>query len=304
MSLAANETDNLHSIRDYLRWSVSMFNQHNVYFGHGTDNAWDEARLLILRSLFLPEDSADDVLDARLTTAERERLTQRIIRRAVDKVPSAYLLGEARFAGLWFEVNEDTLVPRSPLAELIETGFSAIGGLPEAPLVLDLCTGSGCIGIACAMHLQAEHVDLSDISPAALAVASRNIEHYGLEDSVHTIQSDVFEAFGDYQQYDLIVSNPPYVDADDLASMPAEYHHEPELGLAAGDDGLDLAHRILRGAARHLTANGWLVVEVGNSWEALEAIYPEVSFTWLEFAHGGHGVFAISAEQLREHFPA
>ncbi len=289
----------LQTLRDYIRWAVSRFHEHEVYFGHGTDNAWDEARLLVLGGLHLPWAMADAYLDCRLEEAECLHLNELLRRRIEERVPAAYLLGEAWFCGLPFIVDERVLVPRSPIAEYIERQFAP--WLPKTPArILDLCTGSGCIGIACAYEFPYAEVVLADLSYEALEVANLNIEQHELEGRVYTVQSDGFDGLPG-QRFDLIVSNPPYVDLEDFASMPDEYQHEPELGLACGDDGLDLVRRMLAEAADHLTDDGLLVVEVGNSQVHVEALYPEVDFTWLEFQRGGHGVFLLAAQQCREH---
>lgn len=289
----------LRSLRDYIRWAVSRFQAENLFFGHGADNAWDEARQLVLGALHLPYEIADSYLDCRLEDEEGQLLHALIRRRITERVPTAYLLGEAWFYGLPFVVDERVLIPRSPIAELIAQQFEP--WLPAVPArILDLCTGSGCIGIACATAFPEAEVVLSDVSFAALEVANLNIERHGLEERVYTVQGDGFEGLPK-QRFDLIVSNPPYVDAEDFADMPAEYHHEPALGLACGDDGLDLVRRMLAEAADHLTEQGILVVEVGNSQVHVEALYPEVDFTWMEFEYGGHGVFLLAAAQCREH---
>jgi ribosomal protein L3 glutamine methyltransferase len=289
----------LRTLRDHIRWAVSRFQAEQLFFGHGTDNAWDEARQLVLGALHLPWEMADSYLDCRLEDDERERL-QRLLRLRIEqRVPTAYLLGQSWFCGLPFIVDERVLIPRSPIGQLIERRFEP--WLAQSPArILDLCTGSGCIGIACAYEFLDAEVVLTDLSFEALEVANRNIELHGLEDRVYTVQSDGFDGLPK-QRFDLIVSNPPYVDAEDLADMPQEYHHEPALGLACGDDGLDLVRRMLAEAADHLTETGTLIVEVGNSQVHVEALYPEVDFTWLEFTEGGHGVFLLAASQCREH---
>tara|TARA_R110000824_G_scaffold20432_3_gene76941 strand:+ start:4067 stop:4975 length:909 start_codon:yes stop_codon:yes gene_type:complete len=290
--------EDLHTVRDYLRYASSRFSASTVFFGHGTDNVWDEAVQLVMRTLHLPLDNNTLFLDARLTREERQLILERIQRRIDDRVPLAYLLGEAWFMGMPFHVDERVLVPRSPIGELIENGFQPWLGDKPVERILDLCTGSGCIGIGAATIFEDACVDLSDISPDALAVAESNIDLHELRERVRTVQSDVFANISG--QYDIIVSNPPYVDAEDLAGMPQEFHHEPALGLAAGNDGLDIAHRIIAGAAEHLTPGGLLVVEVGNSWVALDEAYPDLPFTWLDFSNGGDGVFAIAEQDLRQ----
>jgi ribosomal protein L3 glutamine methyltransferase len=289
----------LRTLRDYIRWAVSRFHAEGLYFGHGTDNAWDEARQLVLGALHLPWEISDSYLDCRLEDDERYALSVMLHRRIEERIPAAYLLGEAWFCGLPFVVDERVLVPRSPIAELIDTRFAP--WLPHEPArILDLCTGSGCIGIACAYAFPKAEVALADLSYEALEVAWQNIERHNLEDRVYTVQGDGFAGLPG-QRFDLIVSNPPYVDAEDFADMPAEYHHEPEMGLACGSDGLDLVRRMLAEAADHLTETGLLIVEVGNSQVHVEELYPEVDFTWLEFEQGGHGVFLLAAKQCLEH---
>ena len=293
-------SNELFSLRDYLRWGISEFGRAGLFFGHGTDNAYDEARVLISHVLNLPFDFADDLLDARLTKVERESVLSLLERRINERLPAAYLTREAWFAGLSFYVDERVLVPRSPIAELIGQGFEPwlCGSYPQR--ILDLCSGSGCIGIACAYQFEDATVDLADISLDAINVADINIARHDLSDRVRAVQSDVFEWLAG-ERYDLIVSNPPYVDAEDLADMPEEYHREPALGLASGPDGLDITRQILRHAAEYLNPNGILVVEVGNSCIALDEAFPMVPFMWLEFERGGHGVFVMTREQLLEY---
>ncbi|MGR4067487.1 50S ribosomal protein L3 N(5)-glutamine methyltransferase [Billgrantia sp. C5P2] len=288
------------TLRDYLRWAASEFHLAGLFHGHGTDSPWDEAVALTLGALHLPWNVDPAVLEARLLPMERARIVGLVRERVTSRRPLPYLLGESFFAGFPFDVDERVLIPRSPIAELIETGFAA--WFPEEPprRVLDLCTGSGCIGIATALYLPTCQVDLSDVSADALAVAKQNIQRHDVGVRVRAVLSDLFEGLAG-QRYDLIVSNPPYVDARDLATMPAEYRHEPELALGAGADGLDIVRRILREARQYLTDHGVLIVEVGNSDRHLEAAFPEVPFLWLDFERGGQGVFALTAEELDAH---
>nr|WP_240455653.1 50S ribosomal protein L3 N(5)-glutamine methyltransferase [Halomonas faecis] len=291
------------TLRDYLRWAASEFTLAGLFHGHGTDSPWDEAVALTLGGLHLPWNVDPAVLDARLLPMERTRLVALVRERIATRRPLPYLLGEAFFAGVPFHVDERVLIPRSPIAELIEDGFAAWFGEEPPARVLDLCTGSGCIGIATALHLPTCEVDLADISAEALAVAKRNIARHDLGARVRAVLSDVFDGLGG-QRYDLVVANPPYVDARDLATMPAEFRHEPTLALGAGPDGLDIVRRILREARGHLNDDGVLIVEVGNSDHHLEAAFPEVPFLWLDFERGGHGVFALTAAQLDAHAEA
>jgi ribosomal protein L3 glutamine methyltransferase len=270
-----------------------------VFFGHGTDNAWDEAVQLVLGAVGLPWNTNPAVLDARLTFSERMRVVEFLRQRVEERKPLPYLIGEAWFLGMPFYVNENVLIPRSPIAELVQTRFSP--WLRPGPVgrILDLCAGSGCIGIGCADVFEEAEVDLVDVSVQALEVAARNVSRYQLEDRVNVIQSDLFSALQG-RCYDLIVSNPPYVDAADYAAMPAEFRHEPELALTSGEDGLDITRTILRQACEFLRDGGLLVVEVGNSEVHLMQQFPGVPFVWVELEHG-NGVFAISAEDLQQY---
>ncbi|CAM3573882.1 50S ribosomal protein L3 N(5)-glutamine methyltransferase [Rahnella bruchi] len=286
----------LHTIQDMLRWTVSRLNAANVYYGHGTDNPWDEAVQLVLPSVFLPLDIPEDMHTARLTSSERHRIVERVIRRVNERVPVAYLTNKAWFCDMEFYVDERVLVPRSPIGELINNRFAGI--LQDKPQhILDMCTGSGCIAIACAYAFPETEVDAVDISADALAVAERNIDTHGIENWVTPIRSDLFRELPALQ-YDLIVTNPPYVDEEDMSDLPQEYRHEPVLGLASGSDGLKLTRRILACAPDYLTDNGVLVCEVGNSMVHLMDQYPEIPFTWLEFENGGDGVFMLTKQQL------
>jgi len=290
----------LRSIGDLIRWGSSRFSEAGLFFGHGTDNAWDEATALVLHGLYLPHDAHPQILANRVTHSERERVVALLQRRIDERLPAAYLTGEAWFAGLSFAVNEQVLVPRSPIAELIATGFQPWLGDTGVGNILDLGTGSACIAIACALAFPDADVDAADISPGALKVSTENIARYGLQQQVRAIQSDLFNNLPGHI-YDLIVSNPPYVDQAAMDALPQEYRREPELGLAAGEQGLDVVERLLADVGDHLSANGLLVVEVGNSAAALERRYPGVPFEWPEFEHGGHGVFVLSGAQVIEH---
>ncbi len=292
--------DELHSARDFVRWGASRFNEAGLVFGHGTDNAVDEAITLVLHALHLEPGLPDSLWEARLTVEEKRAILRLLQRRMDERLPAAYLTGEAWFAGLRFQVDPRVLVPRSPLAELIERRFAPWLSADSVSRILDLGTGSGCIAIACALAFPEAEVDAGDISAEALEVARANVQAHALEDRVEIIQGDLFANLGD-RRYDLIVSNPPYVDRLSVESLPAEYRHEPVSALLAGEDGLDFARRILAGAAVRLNPGGLLVVEVGASQEALMEAYPEVDFIWLEFNRGGDGVFALTAEQLEVH---
>lgn len=288
--------NDLLSLRDWVRWASSQFRQANVFFGHGTDNDWDEALVLALWAINQPWERLEHLWDVRLSHAEKLALFNAIQERIQRRCPAAYITGEATFAGLPFIVNEDVLVPRSPIAELIDKQFQP--WLHDYPMqILDLCTGSGCIGIACALEFSDSHVDLIDISPEALAVAEQNIQRYELVDRVSAIESDGLNAL-DSQKYDLIVSNPPYVSEQEYASLPQEFYAEPKLGLTSGADGFDFVRQLLLDAPRFLLDDGLLVVEVGYGWEALMDALPEYPFFWPEFEHGGCGVFILTKEQI------
>lgn len=306
MSPITNQTttslvQELKTLRDFVRWALTNFNKNHLYYGHGTDNAWDEALHLVLGSLHLPSDTDERLLDARLTQLEREKLIDLIKQRCETRTPLPYLLGESWFAGLPFKVDARVLIPRSPIAELIINCFEPWFDAAQPPAkILDLCTGSGCIGIACAYAFPTAEVLLSDISQDALDVAKENISRHHLDLRVTALASNLFSNLEATDKFDLIVSNPPYVDIQDLAAMPEEYHQEPELALAAGEDGLDLVKVILAKARTHLNDGGLLVVEVGNSEIHLEALFPQVPFLWVEFEAEARGVFVLTAEQLDE----
>jgi ribosomal protein L3 glutamine methyltransferase len=289
----------LHTLRDFIRWGASRMNEAGLHFGHGTDNALDEAAALTLHALHLPPDLHTEYLQACLTVSEKQAVLHLLERRIAERKPAAYLTQRAWFMSLPFYVDERVLIPRSPLAELIERQFAP--WLPDSRKVehiLDLGTGSGCLGIACAYAFPDAQVDLADISADALEVARRNVAEHGLEEQIEVIQSDLFSALKG-RRYDLIISNPPYVALEELDILPAEYRHEPRLGLAAGLAGLDVVLEILQQAADFLKRDGLLVVEVGNAQYALCEALPDAPFTWLEFERGGQGVFLLNAAQAR-----
>jgi len=287
----------LRSLRDCVRWGVSRFREAGLCFGHGTDNPWDEALALALHAAHLDHDMDAAWLDCRLTAAERRAVCGLLMARVETRKPAAYLTGEAWFAGLRFHVDERVLVPRSPIAELIEARFEPWVPAGGPATVLDLCTGSGCIAVACAAWLPAAAVTAVDLSPDALEVARINVGAHGLEDRVELLRSDLYAALAG-RRFDLIVSNPPYVPRARMAELPAEFRHEPAMALEAGPEGLDLVEGILAQAAEHLNPGGVLIVEVGEVEEAVKARWPELPFLWLQFERGGGGVFLLTAEQL------
>jgi len=290
----------LKTIIDLIRYGGSRFNEAGLCFGHSYDNALDEATQLVLHALHLPHDLNPVYGQSRVTADEKQRVVALFERRIAERVPAAYLTGEAWFAGLNFKSDPRALVPRSPIAELIEAGFEPwLGGI-EVEHALDLCTGSGCIAIAMAHHQPDWRVDAVDLSPDALALAAENNARLHTDDRVALLQGDLFAPVAG-RRYQLIVSNPPYVTRDEVAALPDEYRHEPELGLIAGDDGLDLALRILRDAPAHLDDGGLLVVEVGESERALVRLLPELPLDWVEFKVGQMGIFAIRREDIVAH---
>ncbi len=292
--------DYLSTAKDFIRWGFSLFSASDIYYGHGFDNPWDESRILVLNSLRLPIDSPDELLSSNLTIIEKVRIIKLIQERLGNRKPLAYLTNHAHFAGLEFYVNESVIVPRSPIAEIIANGFSGLL-YSEPTKILDMCTGSGCIAIALAHHFEHAEVDAVDLSIDALNVAQINIENHELDERVFPINSDLFTNLSSEHKYDLIVSNPPYVDLEDLETMPAEYHHEPQMALGSGEDGLIITKRILATAANFLNDNGVLICEVGNSMIHLEEQFPQVPFNWIELENGGLGVFSLTKAQLLEH---
>ena len=307
--MTSQQINQLHTIRDWLRFTVSQFEASDIFFGHGTDNSYDEAVWLIMSALHLPHDTLNNFLDARITETERKHLAHLIEQRITKRTPTAYLLREAWLRGFKFYVDERVIVPRSFIAELLDFNEEGEHGLQpwiEHPELInsaaDICTGSGCLGILLANAFPDATIDVVDISPDAIAVANINIANYDLQSRVSAIQSDMFTALQDKKNgcktYDLIISNPPYVDAPSMAKLPTEYRNEPQLALGSGPAGLDHTHTILREAAKHLNDDGILVVEIGHNRDALEAAYPDMDFTWLQVESGDQFVFLLTKEQL------
>jgi ribosomal protein L3 glutamine methyltransferase len=293
-------TAELATIIDFIRYGASRFSEAGLTFGHSYDNALDESTHLVLQTLHLPHDLSPAYGQARLTANEKSALIALFEKRINERTPVAYLTGKAGFAGLEFISDARALVPRSPIAEMILGGFSPWLDDREVVRALDLCTGSGCIGIAMASYNADWLVDLIDISDDALALARENIVYQNVSDRARAIASDLFAGVRE-ERYDLIVSNPPYVTEDEFDALPAEYAHEPKLGLTAGNDGLDFALRILVEAPDLLTEDGVLIVEVGESERALVELLPEVPFSWVEFDVGQMGIFVIDRRDLVDH---
>jgi ribosomal protein L3 glutamine methyltransferase len=297
-------SEELFTVRDWLRFTVSQFEESGIFFGHGTDNSYDEAVWLVMSALHLPHDTLHNFLDANITETERKHLAHLIEQRVTKRVPTAYLLREAWLRGFKFYVDERVIVPRSFIAELLDFNDEGEHGLQpwiEHPELInsavDICTGSGCLGILLANAFPDAQIDVVDISPDAIAVCNININNYELQDQITAIQSDMFAALKG-KTYDLIISNPPYVDAPSMAKLPIEYRNEPQIALGSGDAGLDHTHTILREAAKHLNDEGILVVEIGHNRDALEAAYPDIEFTWLQVESGDQFVFLLTKEQL------
>jgi ribosomal protein L3 glutamine methyltransferase len=289
------------TIIDFLRFGISQSQASHLFYGHGTDNARDDIFALVLGSLSLPLDSDPILLQGRLTPEEKKTLMDRLVRRIRDRVPVPYLTNEAYFCELPFYVDERVLIPRSPIAELIKQQFSPWIEADKVERILDLCTGSGCIAIACSYAFPGVAVDAVDISADALEVAKINRDRHGLQEILTLIESDCWAKVPKVR-YDLIVANPPYVSFTEMQTLPAEYLHEPKIALQTENKGLAIIKKILESAHDYLTDHGILVVEVGNSEEALIAAFPQVPFIWLDFEHGGHGVFLLTYQQLQEHF--
>ncbi len=295
---AFKDTESLITIRDWLRFAVSRFNEAGLFFGHGTDNAFDEAAYLILHTLHLPLDRLEPFLDASLTHGEADQLKIIIERRVKERVPAAYLTHEAWLGEYRFYVDERVIVPRSFIAELLREQLSPWVEDSEAiHSAADICTGSGCLAILMSHAFPHAEIDAVDISADALEVAKRNMADYGLQDQVHLIQSDLMAELAD-KKYDLIITNPPYVNAPSMAELPEEYRREPELALASGADGLEHVRRILADAADHLNPGGLLVAEIGHNREALETAFPQLPFTWLDTSSGDQFVFLLRREDF------
>jgi ribosomal protein L3 glutamine methyltransferase len=288
----------LQTIRDWIRYSVSRFEQSGVFFGHGTSNAYDESVWLVMSALHLPLDTLDNFIDAKVLPEEGKQLQHLIERRVTERVPTAYLLREAWLRGFKFYVDERVIVPRSFIAELLDNSLQPWVEYPELiNSAADICTGSGCLGILLADAFPDAQIDVVDISPDAIDVANINIRQYQLEHQVHAIQSDMFSALQG-KRYDLIISNPPYVDAEAMARLPEEYRNEPQLALGSGTDGLDHTHTLLREAGNYLNDDGLLVVEIGHNRDALLDAYPDTPFTWLEVDAGDQFVFLLRKADL------
>ncbi len=313
-------TQHLVTIRDFIRFGVSAMRAHEVHLGQGTEDYFAESSALVLQTLSLDWSADEQILDARLLPSEKQQIIELLAQRINGRVPLGYLLNVAYFCKQPYYVDSRVLIPRSPIAELIDNRFmplmtdgaginpkQGVNRLPHSDQpyiperILDLCTGSGCIAIALAYAFHDAVVDAVDLSRDALEVAAINVDHHLKDDQVSLIESNLFDKIPAQRQYDLIVSNPPYVDASDMADLPAEFQHEPDLALAAGQDGLDIVRKILARAADYLSDRGVLVVEVGNSEWALRQAFPEVSFHWLHFVQGGTGVFALTAQECRQH---
>lgn len=285
------------TVRDLIDDITGHFESADLWYGHGTDNAFDEAVYLVFAGLGLSFDTPDEQLDRQLEPARRDRILQLAELRVTERVPVAYLVNKAWFCGLPFYINESVLIPRSPVAELIEENFHPWVHEDRVKRILDIGTGSACIAIACAAAFPDAVVDAIDISDEALMVARVNVDAYELGDRVRLIKSDLYEALVG-NKYDLIIANPPYVDADDMNTLPDEYRHEPRMALAAGEDGLDLVRRIIAGSRRFMNEDAVLIVEVGNSQQAMESAFPDLPLVWLDFERGGEGVFLLTAADL------
>lgn len=290
--------DNFSTLRDLLRYAVTRFNGAKLFFGHGTSNAFDEAAYLLLHTLKLPLDRLEPFLDARLLPDEVAAALKVIEQRTTERLPAAYITNEAWLGGYHFYVDSRVIVPRSFIAELIPEQFAPWVSDPDnISGILELCTGSGCLPIMLADAFPHAHVDAVDISSDALAVARRNVDDYKLQDRITLIESDLYASLPD-RKYDLIITNPPYVNAASMRRLPQEYLQEPQIALAGGDDGMDLVRKIVAGAVERLTPNGILMVEIGNEREHAEAAFPDLELAWLSTSAGDDMVFLLTADQL------
>lgn len=312
--------EHLITIRDFIRFGVTVLRQYDAHLGQGTEDFFAESAALVLQTLALDWEANPEILDAKLLPSEKTEVLALFERRVNERIPTSYLLNLAYFCKKVFYVDERVLIPRSPIAELIEQRFApyfldeqglirdALNALPEQSgvlktpqRILDMCTGSGCIAIALADAFSEAEVDATDLSRDALEVAALNVEHHNKQYQVALLESDLFAKIPAENQYDLIVSNPPYVDAEDMADLPDEFLHEPEMALAAGQDGLDLVRKMLAKAADYLTEDGLIVIEVGNSEWAMRQNFNQIDFYWLKFQKGGSGIFALTAAQCRQY---
>ena len=296
-----SDTQEFTTILDFIRYGISKARIADLFYGHGTDNAEDDIYALIWDSLSLPWQSDMSFLQARLTPSEKKMLAERLEKRIVQRIPVPYLTHKAHFCDLSFYVDDRVLIPRSPIAELIQQQFAPWVEPENVTRILDLCTGSGCIGIACCAWFPEAEVVGSDLSNSALKVATMNIAHFGVQEQMTLLKSDCFDQIPP-AEYDIIVSNPPYVGLAGMQNLPTEYKHEPSMALFAEQQGLAIVQKILQQAGTYLSQQGILVVEVGESAEELIAFYPDVPFVWLDFAKGGEGIFLLTAQMVREYF--
>jgi len=296
--MSSSDRRELQTLRDLIRYGVSRFNETRIALGHGSDNAWDEAVYLVLHGLYLPPDTLDPFLDARVTADERARVLKLIDRRVTERLPAAYLTQEAWLRGHRFYVDQRVIVPRSPIAELLDQGLSPWVRDPfEVTRALDMCTGSGCLAILTALTFPNAKIDAVDVSTDALEVARRNVDEYGLQDRLTLHHSNLFDALPEVA-YDVIVCNPPYVNSQSMDELPDEYRHEPSLALAGGTDGMDLVRRILQAAPRYLSSEGVLVLEIGHERDHFEAAFPELEPIWLDTETASDQILLLTREQL------
>ena len=287
------------TVRDWLRYAVSQMHQHDVVVGQGTQSIWDDAVFLVLRSLHLPIDQLDPFLDARLLPHECERLGLNINQRCLERIPTAYLVQEAWLAGYRFRVDAQVLIPRSPISELLSMQLLPWIDNPESIYrIADICTGSGCLAILAALSFPQAQVDATDLSESALQLAQANIDDYGLQDRVELHQGDLLNALPEDTRYDLIICNPPYVNADSMSKLPAEFEHEPSLALAGGTDGMDLVRDLIADARHYLTADGVLILEIGHEAAHFEAAFPDLDPLWLDTAATERNILLLGAAQL------